>query len=234
MLKAISRGGALAWNEATPSRRGEQVWPSAARRRSDRLADFGGRGVIVVLFTFMTMRLTADFVETGRITGLLLLVSEGLVVALTVFRRAALVIDRSWRARGITALSLCGPLLVRPVADGEMASGAMTASLTAAGLLVVVAGKLSLGRSFGLMPANRGIVCTGLYRWLRHPIYAGYLLTHIGFLAAHATPWNLATLLVADTALLFRAVLEERTLALDAMYGAYQERVRWRVMPGVF
>jgi protein-S-isoprenylcysteine O-methyltransferase Ste14 len=233
MLKALW-GGVLAWQDATPSRREEQVWPAAARRRSDHLADFAGRGIIVVLFTFMTMRLTADFVETGRITGLLLLVSEGLVVALTVFRRAALVIDRSWRARGLTAMSLCGPLLVRPVADGEMASGATTAALGFTGLLIVVAGKLSLGRSFGLMPANRGIVCTGLYRWLRHPIYAGYLLTHVGFLAAHATPWNLSALLLADTALLFRAVLEERTLALDSKYVAYQGRVRWRVLPGVF
>jgi protein-S-isoprenylcysteine O-methyltransferase Ste14 len=232
-LKALSRFP-LAWADAVPSRRGEQVWPAAARRRSDRLADFAGRGVIVVLFTLMTMRLLADFAETGRVTGLLMLVGEALVVALTVFRRAALVLDRSWRARIITGLSLSGPLFVRPVSDGEMASGAMTASLTAVGLLVVVVGKLSLGRSFGLMPANRGIVSSGVYRWLRHPIYAGYLLTHFGFLAAHATAWNVTVLLLADAALLARAVLEERTLALDQAYVTYQQRVRWRVLPGVF
>lgn len=232
-LKALSRGDALAWNDV-PSRRGQQVWPAEARRSSDRLADFAGRGVIVVLFTMLTMRLLADFWETGRVTGLLLLVSEALVVALTVFRRAAIVINRSWRARMITAFSTCGPLLLRPVADGAMAPGAITASLTATGLLIVVAGKLSLGRSFGLMPANRGIVCSGLYRWLRHPIYAGYLLTHVGFLAAHLAPWNLAMLVIADIALLARAVLEERTLALDTMYVAYQQRVPWRVLPGVF
>ena len=31
------------------------------------------------------------------------------------------------------------------------------------------------------MPANRGVVSTGLYRLVRHPIYLGYLITHAGF-----------------------------------------------------
>ena len=29
------------------------------------------------------------------------------------------------------------------------------------------------------MPANRGIVCTGIYRVVRHPIYLGYSITHV-------------------------------------------------------
>jgi hypothetical protein len=31
-----------------------------------------------------------------------------------------------------------------------------------------------------------------------------------------------------------RAVCEERTLARDPEYRAYQQMVRWRVVPGVF
>ena len=45
---------------------------------------------------------------------------------------------------------------------------------------MVVVGKISLGRSFGLIPANRGIVSTGLYRLARDSIYLGYLITHVG------------------------------------------------------
>ena len=59
--------------------------------------------------------------------------------------------------------------------------------ISAVGLIVVIVGKMSLGRSFGLMPANRGIVSTGLYRVVRHPIYLGYLITHVGFVAANPT-----------------------------------------------
>ena len=93
---------------------------------------------------------------------------------------------------------------------------------------------MSLGRSFGLIPANRGIVSTGLYRLVRHPIYLGYLITHVAFVAANPTLWNLALLLTADIALLARAVCEERTLARDDAYRQYQTRVRWRVVPGLF
>jgi protein-S-isoprenylcysteine O-methyltransferase Ste14 len=102
------------------------------------------------------------------------------------------------------------------------------------GLLVVIGGKISLGRSFGLIPANRGIVSSGLYRLVRHPIYLGYLITHIAFVVANPTLWNVALLLTADVALFARAVCEERTLAHDEAYRAYQTRVRWRVVPGLF
>jgi protein-S-isoprenylcysteine O-methyltransferase Ste14 len=84
------------------------------------------------------------------------------------------------------------------------------------------------------MPANRGIVCRGVYGVMRHPIYAGYLVTHAAFLVAHPLGWNLLVLVASDIALLVRAICEERTLARDADYAAYMTKVRWRVLPGVF
>ena len=207
--------------------------PQAARPSLEH-GEMTSRIVIVVLFTFMAVRLGADFVETGRLTGLLLLASEALVVVLTVFRRSTGVVDRSTRARVLTGLSLVGPLLVRPTAGAAFASEAATVLVSVCGLLVVIGGKLSLGRSFGLMPANRGVVSTGLYRLVRHPIYLGYLITHAAFVAANPTMWNVLTLVGADLALMARAVCEERTLALDPAYRDYQQQTRWRVLPGVF
>jgi len=110
----------------------------------------------------------------------------------------------------------------------------VTALVSACGLLVIVAGKLSLGRSFGLLPANRGVVSAGMYRIVRHPIYAGYLVTHAAFLMGHWNGWNAAVLMGADAALILRAVYEERTLAPDPAYAGYRARVRWRILPGVF
>ena len=197
-------------------------------------ADLTARFVVVVLFTMMAIRIGGDFLETGRLTGLLLLASETLVVILTVLRRATSIIDRSHRARVLTAISMMGPVLVRPAAVAALAPEVATVLLSAAGLLVVIGGKLSLGRSFGLMPANRGVVSTGLYRLVRHPIYMGYLITHAGFVAANPTIWNVVMLVGADLALMWRAVCEERTLSQDEAYRAYQQAVRWRVVPGVF
>ena len=198
------------------------------------LSDLAARAVIVVLFSMMTVRFTEDFLATGRITGLMLVVSELLVVVMTLFRRHAVTVDRGVHARVLTALSMIGPPLVRPAAIVALAPQLLTASVSVAGLLVVIGGKLSLGRSFGLMPANRGIVSTGLYRVVRHPIYMGYLVTHVAFIAANPSLWNVALLVTADIALLARAVREEATLAEEPEYRSYQAKVRWRVCPGLF
>jgi protein-S-isoprenylcysteine O-methyltransferase Ste14 len=198
------------------------------------VADNIARLLLVGLFTFMAIRFGANFLQTGHFTGLLLLASEALVVVFTVLRRAPVMVDRSVRARVLTTLALVGPPLVAPVALTPLLPDAVTVAVSAVGLLVVIGGKLSLGRSFGLIPANRGIVSTGLYRLVRHPIYLGYLITHVAFLGANPTVWNVAVLVTTDLALLARAVCEERTLARDDAYRAYQTRVRWRVLPGVF
>jgi protein-S-isoprenylcysteine O-methyltransferase Ste14 len=199
------------------------------------LGEITARMVIVVLFTFMAVRISTDFFHTGRMTGLLLLASEGLVIVLTVCRRPTNIVDRSLRARVLTTISLIGPLLVGPAAAATaLMPEAATVTLTACGLLVVIGGKLSLGRSFGLMPANRGVVSTGLYRLVRHPIYLGYLVVHFGFFAANPRFWNFMTFVGADVALLIRAVCEEQTLARDEVYRNYQQKVRWRVLPWVF
>jgi protein-S-isoprenylcysteine O-methyltransferase Ste14 len=204
------------------------------RSQVPHAADLLARAVIVVLFTMMAARFATDFFETGRLTGLFLLLSEALVVVLTVVRRSALTVDRSLRARVLTAVSVLGPPLLAPGTAAALAPESLTVALSCAGLGVVIAGKITLGRSFALLPANRGIVSGGLYRLVRHPIYMGYLISHVAFLAASPTLWNVAALIVADTALLARAVCEEQTLATDPAYREYQSRVRWRVAPGLF
>ena len=197
-------------------------------------ADLAARATIVVLFSIMAVRFGSDFINTGRLTGLFLLASEALVVVLTVFRRSAVAVDRSFKARVLTIVSILGPPLLAPAAVAPLAAEGITVALSCAGLAVVIAGKITLGRSFALLPANRGVVSTGLYKIVRHPIYMGYLVTHVAFLVASPSLWNIIALVAADAALLFRAVCEEQTLALDPAYREYQTRVRWRVAPGVF
>jgi protein-S-isoprenylcysteine O-methyltransferase Ste14 len=207
--------------------------PAAAQPSLDS-SEIASRVAIVIAFTFLAMRFAAQFTETGHITGLMLLASEATVVVLTVLRRPSGTVDRSLRARVLTTVACIGPLLLAPVTAGAVLSEAVTATISGCGLLVVIAGKLSLGRSFGLMPANRGVVSTGLYRLVRHPIYMGYLVCHLGVLAANVSTWNVLTLVIADVALMIRALYEERVLAQDPAYRDYQQLVRWRVLPGIF
>lgn len=39
---------------------------------------------------------------------------------------------------------------------------------------------LELGKSFGVAPANRGRVGSGIYRVMRHPMYVGYVMAELG------------------------------------------------------
>ena len=209
----------------------------ARRAQGARTVDIGelaSKIVIVTLFSFMAMRIAEDAAATGHVTGILLLVSEALVVALTIVRRPAGLVDRTFKARLLTTVATFGPPLVRPDSIDGVASDSLTIAVSAIGLIVVVLGKLSLGRSFGLAPANRGVVSTGVYRFVRHPIYLGYLITHVGFLLANPAIWNIVVLAAADLALMLRARCEERTLSVDEAYRSYMGRVRWRVVPGVF
>jgi protein-S-isoprenylcysteine O-methyltransferase Ste14 len=198
------------------------------------LTDLMSRALIVMLFTMLSINLTADFLKTGHVTGLLLLVGEALVVILTVIRRRAVQVDRSVAAGILTMLSVAGPPMLRASDVPSLVSDVATAMVSAVGLGLVVIGKMALGRSFGLVPANRGIVVRGPYTVVRHPIYTGYLITHIGFFMADPTGWNAAVILIADTALILRALMEERVLSADAEYQNYCRRVGWHLVPGVF
>jgi protein-S-isoprenylcysteine O-methyltransferase Ste14 len=204
------------------------------RGTSGVATDIIARAIVIVLFSLMCFNLLGDYLHTGHVTGLLLLASESLVVVLTIVRRRTKLIDRSAAGVITTALSLAGPPLLRAFNEGTLVPDAVTAAASAAGLALVIVGKLALGRSFGIAPANRGVVMRGPYEIVRHPIYAGYLLTHLAFLVAHPTPWNAGVLIVADCALVIRALIEERVLSSDVKYQSYCRRVGWHLVPGVF
>ena len=207
-----------------------------APRRWDRsvVTDLLSRAMIVVLFTMLSINLLGDFLRTGHVTGLLLLAGESLVVVLTVVRRKAMYVDRSIAAGVLTLLSVAGPPMLRASDVTPLVPDVATAMVSAIGLGLVVIGKMALGRSFGLVPANRGVVVRGPYTIVRHPIYTGYLITHVAFFIADPIPWNAVVILIADTALILRALMEERVLSNDVEYQGYCRRVGWHLVPGVF
>ena len=202
--------------------------------RRDRLTDLLARATVGTLFTLLSINILADFMRTGRLTGLLLLGSESLVVVLTILRRRATLVNRSIAATVVTVVSVCGPPMMRTADISALAPDVVTTALSAVGLVIVMAGKACLGRSFGLVPANRGVVVRGPYTLVRHPIYLGYLFTHVAFLAQYPTTWNVSLLLCADAALIARALMEERVLSADVEYQGYCRRVGWHLVPGVF
>jgi protein-S-isoprenylcysteine O-methyltransferase Ste14 len=82
--------------------------------------------------------------------------------------------------------------------------------------------------------ADRGIVMRGPYRIVRHPIYLGYFISHIGFLLANWSPRNITIYIVTCFFQISRILAEERILREDESYRAYCQRVRYRVIPFIF
>jgi protein-S-isoprenylcysteine O-methyltransferase Ste14 len=200
------------------------------------VADWVARIIVCLMFGALCVNVLQEFLRTGHITGLMLLASESLVIVLTLARRRATIVDRSIPAGIVTLVSVAGPPLMR--ADHDIVALAapdmLTGIISLLALVLIVSGKLTLGRSFGLVPANRGVVVQGPYSAVRHPIYSGYLVAHVAFLAAHPSTWNVVVFAIADGALIVRALMEERVLTTDADYRDYCARVSWHLIPGVF
>ena len=102
------------------------------------------------------------------------------------------------------------------------------------GLVVGCLSLAALGRSLGLVPAHRGLVTSGAYSFLRHPLYASYALAGLGYLLQSPRPWNVAVLIAVWTCQVARIVSEEKLLGTDANYRAYALRTRRRLIPGVW
>lgn len=173
-----------------------------------------------------------NFLQTGKWTSLLWMVSEGMVVLLLVFRRESRQLSRSswdWLVALGGAFTV---LLVRP-STTSIVPDAVGVLFQVAGTLFEVYGKLSLGRSFGVVAANRGVVVAGPYRIVRHPIYLGYFVSHLGFLLANWSMRNIAVYVISTGFQWARILSEERLLKEEEAYRAYCERVRYRLIPYV-
>ena len=117
---------------------------------------------------------------------------------------------------------------------GPVVPGYVFGTLMFIGLATTVAAKACLARSFGVLPANRGVKVEGPYRFIRHPMYMGYFFNQFGFLLACFSAWNATVYLVGWSLLVLRILEEEKILGEDDAYRAYSAKVRFRLIPGIF
>lgn len=94
--------------------------------------------------------------------------------------------------------------------------------------------------NLGLKSSNltyRGLVTTGLYKWVRHPHYACKLIVWwIGIIpSAYVYPWLIGPMIFWTVIYYLRAITEEQHLLRnDAAYGKYQQKVTYLFLPKVF
>src|SRR5438552_8734 len=113
--------------------------------------------------------------------------------------------------------------------------GAVGAALCAAGLVLMFAAFASIRSAVQIAPEPRAgarLATTGIYRYLRHPIYTAIVLLVAGlFLRKPTTAVAIAAAAVVGFLLIKVRFEEQLLLARYPEYAAYKRRT-WGIIPG--
>jgi protein-S-isoprenylcysteine O-methyltransferase Ste14 len=183
------------------------------------------------LFAWATLRF---YLQTHRPLGAAFFAEQMWVVVAYLIRRPARTVSRRLGDWLLAFGGTFGGVLFRPVSTGRHWWVGAGLGFQLLGLAICVASFLALGRSFGFVAADRGLVRRGPYAVVRHPIYASYLLLQCGYVLQSPSVRNALVMVFASSCNVGRAVAEDRLLAGSDHYDAYRSQVRWRLLPGVW
>jgi len=202
--------------------------PADRRPNLARLLDTGERVAMLILYGWLVYRFAGSLGE--KPANIMFVASEGLIAAMVLLRRSTDQISLRPLDWLTGALGAFLPMLVIPETGG-WSGGAV---LLAIGFLISIGAKLSLRRSFGLIAANRGVKRSGLYAVVRHPMYLGYLIAYAGTLMLNPSIWNAVLLSLWFGFEIVRIHSEEAVLMKDPAYQEHAQKVRYRLVPGVW
>ena len=187
---------------------------------------------LVIVYGWLCNNFLTDGFPPKSLITQLLLISEGAVLVFVLFRRQTPDISIKPMDWLVALGGTYGVLMVQPSETSFMPE--LGAAFMVFGIFLHIGAKLSLRRSFGIVAADRGIKSTGMYRFVRHPMYFGYLIVHIGFVLASPSIWNIAVYAFSWTCLAARIFAEERVLSRNPEYVEYKQKVRYRLLPAIF
>jgi protein-S-isoprenylcysteine O-methyltransferase Ste14 len=176
----------------------------------------------------------AFYLQTHRLIGVAFFVEQAWFVTVFLIRRPASAAAASAGPWLLAAGGTFGGLLLRPAGahPGWGVSAGLASQLL--GLALAVTALVFLGRSFGFVAADRGLVTRGPYAVVRHPVYAAYIVILAGYLMQSVSVRNAIVAAFVMCCTIGRIRAEERLLAESAGYQEYARRVRWRLLPGVW
>jgi len=193
------------------------------------LVEAGGTGLLALMYLFFIVSHVQAFAETPRLSLLLFTVFETLCLAFVLIRKQPNDFWLSWKVWTVTMGGTFAPLLFRPAdVPADLLAGQV---IQVVGFVLQIGALLALNRSFGLLPAHRGVKSSGLYRWIRHPLYTAYALAQFGYVVNNFDGYNVLIWLVATGFQVLRILNEEKFLRRYEEYEAYARQTRWRLIP---
>lgn len=191
--------------------------------------EYFGNGLLCLTGLVYNFVMLSDFLLRHRVSSLYVALFEAAVIFFSITRPIPKETNGSFYDWMIALLGSYLIMLMRPapVVHDHVA----LLAVQFAGMAISLTGLFSLNQSFGIVAANRGVKRGGLYRFIRHPIYAGYFLSFGAFLLQNITLFNAiiyATFVILE---LLRVQAEERVLSRDPSYAGYSLQTRWRIVP---
>jgi protein-S-isoprenylcysteine O-methyltransferase Ste14 len=211
------------------------LWePGLLSTRAERVIRISANVIGAVGAAFFAQATLRVYLQTHRLIGGAFFAEQMWVVVAYLIRRPARIVSRRWGDWLLAFGGTFGGVLFRPV--GAHPQWGVTAGLAVQlfGLALCVASFLALGRSFGFVAADRGLVRRGPYAVVRHPIYASYVFLQFGYLLQSISVRNALVMVFASGCNVGRALVEDRVLATNEQYDSYRRQVRWRLIPGVW
>lgn len=95
-------------------------------------------------------------------------------------------------------------------------------------------GAVTLGRSFGMLPALRKVKTKFAYQLVRHPIYLASIMNKFGYALLNLSTFNIALLFLVTLLYNLRSEYEEQILSQSDTYIDYMKKVRYRFLPGIY
>ena len=184
------------------------------------------------LFSFLFAVRMTQIAKTGEyFPGLLLAAQAGFASFWMIFRKPSSK-ESSWSIQLLAWTSAFVPLALQ---SSDQVSSVYVAPwrqcLSLPGLLLMLWSFWSLGDAFSIAPATRHLVTGGPYRFIRHPMYAGEILSLFGLCLGSPSLWNWIVLSLFVFSVQTRISHEE---ALFERYPIYAQFVKWRMIPGVW
>jgi protein-S-isoprenylcysteine O-methyltransferase Ste14 len=103
------------------------------------------------------------------------------------------------------------------------------------GIAMVVIAQNGYAASTVRVETGQQLVSSGVYSFIRHPMYVGNLAMMFGIPLALGSYWGLLFVIPGVAVIVFRILDEEKLLTEElAGYREYAQRVRYRLMPNVW
>ncbi len=189
--------------------------------------------ILALLWLGLAASLFSSWLGQPSLAGSGLLVYNSLLVYLFLVRRPSITVSRRWFDWFAAITTLLLSFSLRPVPGASGWPGAVSLAVQCCAIVAIIAALASLGKSLGIVPANRKIKTGGAYRLVRHPLYAAELLFYGAFLLGNGSRGNFIKILLIVIGQVIRALAEEKLLEEDPEYRDYRSRVRCRFIPHV-